>query len=90
MAMKGSILITGGTGTLGHAICRTARREQWDTQFTILARSELALSRMKAIFPDNRYVIGDVRDYQSLRTAFAGHSGIIHAAAMKRIPECEQ
>jgi UDP-N-acetylglucosamine 4,6-dehydratase len=90
VGLTGSILITGGTGTLGHAICRQARREAWDARITIMARSELALSRMKNVFPEHRYVIGDVRDYQSIRTAFAGHSGIVHAAAMKRIPECEQ
>jgi len=88
--LEGNILITGGTGTLGHAICRQARLEAWDCRFTILSRSELNLARMAIVFPEHRYVMGDVRDADSLGASFTGHDGVIHAAAMKRIPECEQ
>jgi UDP-N-acetylglucosamine 4,6-dehydratase len=35
-------------------------------------------------------VLGDVRDYERLAAAVAGHDTVIHAAAVKRIPEAEQ
>lgn len=90
MPLTGNILITGGSGTLGHAILTKAAREQWDAHFTIFARSESRLARMRQRFPKARYLIGDVRDYERLEAAIAGHDVVIHAAAMKRIPECEQ
>lgn len=87
--MTGSILVTGGTGTLGHAILRRAERECWPASFTVYSRSELLQAQMRSRFPHARYVLGDVRDRDRLASAAAGHDTIIHAAAMKRIPECE-
>ncbi len=84
--MTRKLLITGGTGTLGHAIVMS----DWDYDITIYARSELRLAEMKKRFPDIRTIIGDVRDYNKLQAAVVGHDLVIHAAAMKRIPECEQ
>lgn len=89
MTLTGNILITGGSGTLGHALARTARTEGWDCRITIYSRSELRQAEMRARYPECRYVLGDVRDYDRLAAAFAGHDLVIHAAAMKRIPECE-
>lgn len=88
--LSGRILITGGSGTLGHAIMAWAEREGWDAEFTIYARSELKLSIVRRRFPRARTIIGDVRDSKSLAAAVVGHNGVIHAAALKRIPECEQ
>jgi UDP-N-acetylglucosamine 4,6-dehydratase len=87
--ITGDVLITGGSGTLGHALVRTAQREGWDCRFTIYSRSELRQAEMRARYPEHRYVLGDVRDYDRLAAAVAGHDLVIHAAAMKRIPECE-
>jgi UDP-N-acetylglucosamine 4,6-dehydratase len=87
--LTGNILITGGSGTLGHAIVRTAEAEGWDCTFTIYSRSELRQAQMRAKHPHLRYVIGDVRDADRLTAAIVGHDTVIHAAALKRIPECE-
>ncbi len=84
-----NIFITGGSGTLGHAIVRTAEREGWDCTFTIYSRSELRQAQMRQKHPRCRYIVGDVRDVSALSTAVVGHDLVIHAAAMKRIPECE-
>lgn len=89
-ALTGNILITGGSGTLGHAIVRTAEQEGWACQITIYSRSELRQAQMRARHPGCRYILGDVRDADRLMAAIAGHDIVIHAAAMKRIPECEQ
>lgn len=87
--IAGKVLITGGTGTLGKAILTLAEREKWPAEFTIFSRSELQQARMRVRFPHTRYIIGDVRDYERVESAVAGHDVVIHAAAMKRIPECE-
>jgi UDP-N-acetylglucosamine 4,6-dehydratase len=91
MGLSGNILlITGGSGTLGHAIVRTALQEHWDCTFTIYSRSELRQAQMRQAYPQLRYVLGDVRDYDRLSAAVTGHDLVIHAAAVKRIPEAEQ
>lgn len=81
--LSGAILVTGGTGTLGHAIVRAA--QAWDCSITIYSRSELKQAEMRARYPDLRYVLGDVRDYERLNAAVAGHDIVIHAAAMKHV-----
>lgn len=88
--LSGTILITGGAGTLGHAIARAASAQGWGCSLTIYSRSELRQAQMRARFPTLRYVLGDVADYERLQATVAGHDTIIHAAASKRIPECEQ
>lgn len=89
MPLSGRVLITGGSGTLGHAIVRTALSEKWDADFTIYSRSELRQAQMRQSYPALRYVLGDVRDADRLSAAVAGHDLVIHAAAMKRLPECD-
>ena len=90
MTLSGSILITGGSGTLGHAIVRASVAERWDCAITVYSRSELRQAQMRQTYPQLRYVLGDVRDYERLAAAVAGHDTVIHAAAVKRIPEAEQ
>lgn len=87
--LEGAILITGGTGTLGNAIVRAALRERWPCSITIYSRSEYRQARMRAQYPELRYILGDIRDEERLTAAVAGHDVVIHAAAMKRLPECE-
>jgi UDP-N-acetylglucosamine 4,6-dehydratase len=90
MTLEGNILITGGAGTLGRAIVRTAFARGWLARFTIYSRGELLQAQMRALYPHCRYIIGGVEDYERLEAAMAGHDVVVHAAAMKRVPECEQ
>lgn len=83
--LSGAVLITGGSGTLGHAIVRTAEREAWPCTFTIYSRSELRQVRMKVEHPRCRYILGDIRDFDRLSAAVAGHDVVIHTAAMKHV-----
>lgn len=89
MSLTGNILITGGSGTLGQAIIRTAEKERWDCRITVYSRSELRQAELRQRYPKVRAILGDVRDYDRLAAAVAGHDLVIHAAAMKRLPECE-
>lgn len=88
--IEGKVFLTGGSGTLGKALMHLARSEMWDATFTVFSRSELLQAQMKRKYPDARYVLGDVRDFERVKAAIAGHDIVIHAAAMKRIPECEE
>ena len=90
MKINGNLLITGGSGSLGKAIVERAERDDWNCNITIYSRSELNQARMRAKHPQLRYVLGDIRDYDRLQAAIAGHDVVIHAAAMKRIPEAEE
>lgn len=90
MTLTGAILITGGSGTLGKAIMTVAERERWDATFTVYSRSELRQAQLRPRFPRARYILGDVCDADRLAAAVAGHDIVIHAGAVKRIPEAEQ
>lgn len=86
-------LITGGTGTLGHALVE-AILPLHPERLIILSRDEWKQNEMRKRWPDEgstpiRYFIGDVRDGERLRRAFRGVDVIIHAAALKQVPACE-
>lgn len=84
-----NVLITGGAGYLGRAYLRWARANRPDVKFTIFSRDESRHARCRREFPECRYVLGDVRDPESLDLAIAGHDTVIHAAAFKYVPQGE-
>lgn len=89
-----SILITGGTGTLGKELIRQLQFIDAEQRICVFSRDEFKQAELKKIYPEGgakglRYFIGDVRDYERLKTAFKGVDTVIHAAAMKRIEVCE-
>jgi len=86
-----SILITGGTGSLGRALTKTIL-ERWPSvkRLVIYSRDEQKQFQMAQDFPEAkysaiRYFIGDVRDLDRLKRAFTGIDYVIHAAAMKHV-----
>lgn len=86
-----SVLITGGTGTLGKALtgCILMRWPEIRS-LVIFSRDEQKQFQMAQEYPSNlypaiRYVIGDVRDYKRLKSALEGIDYVIHAAAMKHV-----
>lgn len=90
--LKGNILITGGTGSLGTALVKRALGEQWDCTLTIYSRDEMKQQALaRAIGQDKRvrFAIGDVADYDTLERVMVGHATVIHAAAFKHIPAGE-
>nr|WP_278020406.1 SDR family NAD(P)-dependent oxidoreductase [Flavobacterium ginsengisoli] len=86
-----TILITGGTGSLGKAltkhileICPTIKK------LIIFSRDEQKQFQMAQEYPQQQYpqirfFLGDVRDEQRLIRAFQGVDYVIHAAAMKHV-----
>jgi UDP-N-acetylglucosamine 4,6-dehydratase len=89
MANSLRVLVTGGSGTLGYAIATYAQRESLSWDITVFSRSEQRQAIMRRRFPDLKYVLGDVRDYDSVNAAVRGHGLVIHAAAMKIVPQCD-
>ncbi len=96
MNKQKSILITGGTGSLGKALVKylfTHCRHRYK-KIIIFSRDEqkqyqMALEFPEEDYPELRFFIGDVRDCGRLRMAFKGVDEVIHAAAMKHVPIAE-
>lgn len=86
-----AVLITGGTGSLGKALTKHLLSKHPDiSRLVIFSRDEQKQFEMEQEFPTKkypqlRYFIGDVRDYERLERAFSGIDYVIHAAAMKHV-----
>lgn len=74
---------------MGRALLRYLAKEQPDVTCTIFSRDHGKHSYCQREFPQHRYIIGDIRDYDSVEMAMAGHDTVIHAAAFKYVPEAE-
>lgn len=90
-----SILITGGTGSLGNQLVTTIY-EKWPgiKRLVIFSRDEQKQYQMAKKYPSDKYpsirfFIGDVRDKGRLIRAFEDIEIVIHTAAMKHIPIAE-
>lgn len=86
-----SVLITGGTGSLGKQLVKTIL-ERWPQvkRLIVFSRDEQKQFQMNMEYPaipgnPMRYFIGDVRDFERLKKAFKGVDYVIHAAAMKHV-----
>lgn len=86
-----SILITGGTGSLGKALAAHILRQHPEIErLVIYSRDEQKQFLMAQEYPDDqfpqvRFFIGDVRDKARLKRAMHGIDAVIHAAAMKHV-----
>jgi UDP-N-acetylglucosamine 4,6-dehydratase/5-epimerase len=83
-----TILITGGTGSLGKALIKRLKQAN---KIIVYSRDE---GKQALIFGDNPEiirVIGDIRDYDKLNVTLQRHKVdyIIHTAALKRIDDME-
>jgi UDP-N-acetylglucosamine 4,6-dehydratase/5-epimerase len=91
MLSNKSILITGGTGSLGKELTKTILAKWPDVKrLVIYSRDEQKQFQMAQEYPDTkypaiRYFIGDVRDLERLKRALTGIDYVIHAAAMKHV-----
>lgn len=74
---------------MGRALLRYLAKEQPEVRCTIFSRDHGKHSYCQREFPQHRYIIGDIRDYDSVEFAMAGHDTVVHAAAFKYVPEAE-
>ena len=90
MFKEKTLLITGGTGSFGHAV--TNRFLNSDVkEIRIFSRDEKKQDDMRKEYNNDKlkFYIGDVRDLQSVKNAMHGVDYIFHAAALKQVPSCE-
>ena len=85
-----TILITGGTGSLGQAL--TKRLLEMDAHaIRIFSRNENKQIEMENNIKDDRirFFLGDIRDLQRLTRATEDVDLVFHAAALKHVPKIE-
>ena len=83
-----TILITGGTGSLGQALIKRLKQAN---KIIIYSRDEGKQALIFGNNPEIIRVIGDIRDYDKLNVTLQRHKVdyIIHTAALKRIDDME-
>ena len=85
-----TVLITGGTGSLGTALTKRLL-ENNVKQVRIFSRNELKQIEMESEFHDDRlrFLVGDIRDLPRLIRATEDVDYVFHAAALKHVPKIE-
>ena len=85
-----TVLITGGTGSLGQALTNRLLKTKVKA-IRILSRNENKQVEMASSLNDDRlrFFIGDVRDLSRLYRAFKNVDIVFHAAALKHVPVIE-
>lgn len=87
-----TVLITGGTGSIGSEILRSLLplHPRAVRVFSRDEHKQLLLKQEMAGRNDIEYILGDVRDTDGLRRAMEGVDIVFHCAAYKHISFCEQ
>lgn len=82
-----SLLVTGGTGTVGSAVVRHYLSRQDYSRIVVFSRDEQKQEEMRRSIDDSRlrFFLGDIRDAGRLRRAMEGVDTVVHAAALKCI-----
>lgn len=89
---KKNILITGGTGSIGSEILKKIL-ELNPKSIRIFSRDEYKQHKLRYKYLNNKfieYILGDVRDFESLNQAAKGSDIIFHCAALKHVPISEE
>jgi UDP-N-acetylglucosamine 4,6-dehydratase len=86
-----AIFVSGGTGSFGHKFVETILQKFNPSRLVIYSRDELKQFEMRNLFKDERirFFIGDVRDFERLKTGMRGIDFVVHAAALKQVPAAE-
>ena len=91
-----TLLITGGTGSFGHAVLNRFLKTDIK-EIRIFSRDEKKQDDMRHEYQAKcpelsekiKFYIGDVRNLQSVKDAVHNVDYIFHAAALKQVPSCE-
>ena len=92
MLKNSTILLTGGTGSLGHAFIPMTLEKYNPKKIIVFSRDEMKQWEMAKLFkndPRVRFLIGDVRDKDRLYRALDSVDYVVHAAATKIVPTAE-
>lgn len=84
------LLITGGTGSFGNAVLKRFLPTDIG-EIRIFSRDEKKQEDMRIRLASSKvkFHIGDVRDYDSIRSVMKGVDFVFQAAALKQVPSCE-
>lgn len=82
------VLVTGGTGSFGRRFA-TALDRISPGSISIFSRDEKKQYEMQLEYPHFRYILGDVRDADTIERAMRSVDYVFHAAALKQVPSCE-
>jgi UDP-N-acetylglucosamine 4,6-dehydratase len=85
-----TLLITGGTGSFGNAVARRFLQSEV-AEIRVFSRDEMKQEVMRNEFrsPKLKFIIGDVRNPNSINDAMRGVDYVFSAAALKQVPSCE-
>ncbi len=86
------ILVTGGTGSFGHAFVSMTLKKFNPKKLIILSRDEMKQWNMAKLYKNDhrvRFFIGDVKDRDRIYRALDGVDYVVHAAATKIVPTAE-
>ena len=85
-----TLMITGGTGSFGNAVLKKFLSSDFK-ELRVFSRDEKKQNDMRLKYADSRikFIVGDVRDYNSINSAMRGVDFVFHAAALKQVPSCE-
>lgn len=85
-----TLLITGGTGSFGNAMLKGFLNSDLK-EIKIFSRDEKKQEDMRIEYKNDKlnFVIGDIRDFNSINAAMNGVDFVFHAAALKQVPSCE-
>jgi UDP-N-acetylglucosamine 4,6-dehydratase/5-epimerase len=87
-----SVLITGGTGSFGHAFVAAMLNKHKLRRIVVFSRDEMKQWEMAKLYKNEesvRFFVGDVRDRERLSRALDNIDYVVHAAALKIVPTAE-
>ncbi len=84
------LMISGGTGSFGNAVAKRFLDSDVK-EIRIFSRDEKKQDDMRKKYNNAKlkFYLGDVRDFDSVKSAMRGVDFIFHAAALKQVPSCE-
>ena len=90
MFENSSFLITGGTGSFGNTMLERLLKTEV-SRIVCFSRDESKQYLMQQSITDSRvnFVIGDIRNFDSIKRAMDGIDYLFHAAALKHVPASE-
>lgn len=85
-----SLMITGGTGSFGNAVLKHFLNSDIE-EIRIFSRDEKKQEDLRIEYKSSKlnFIVGDVRDYDSINAAMRGVDFVFQAAALKQVPSCE-
>ncbi len=83
-------MITGGTGSFGNAVLNKFLKTDIK-EIRIFSRDEKKQEDMRISYKNDKlnFIVGDIRDFDSINRAMIGVDYLFHAAALKQVPSCE-